>query len=614
MRTVRIGADSSLLTPELQRSPHVVLTVVRFLNRSKKKLKNNDAKATDTLTPMVITSDCIACSISEQKEGMNSSLSAVLKGGDINYLTAIHSGDYVIVNFVDGPEQANDIKRRALNGQPINQYQGKSESGFKSDGFKGLFKIQSVRRQSSISDGQKSVSYKLVGYSHYFLSNKIYFIPQLVYPGERENRNLFLQTLSKSVQSYFASKAPSNIQDVIEILLDAFLGTEFNANAVEWRSPTSTYFVPDILPKLLGVSGKRAIDMTNVVLGPHEWNSSSGNQPPHVVMNPSVKRKGNTRIWKNYNGKQLYGRDYSTPLQMSMIGVGEMIQSFINDVVNEMYVCHKLDPESGMVLPTIVIREKPFTSTNGPGRTKFKDLPAWDIGSEMILTEDIGVEEAARINFVQVYGRTQAANIGANFDQQVAFKNWSVDNDDIHAHGLRPYVTSSNFDFPEMASSGVKGITQTPLWSKMVADWLFGAHLKLNGTAVLHGVFEPIAPGDNCLVEGVTYHIESVSHQFQLSPDGDRSFRTQLTISHGIDYSQDLDESLSYAEMSDQEPNKKSKINRNKNRSSEIDPRTTPTMNSEEYSVSRTSGEIDSSVVRQKPVETPDYLGKKKGK
>jgi hypothetical protein len=549
---------------EFSTSPHCVLTVVRFANRSKSVLKDNPELATTTLDPLVIVNDCISCTVSEGKDGFTSSFTATLKSGDVNYLTAIHSGDYVLVNMVDSSEAADDVRNRAAIGSPINIFDAERINGqekvYQNDGFKGLFKIQSVRRRTSISpNGEKITSFNVIGYSHYFFNSKMYFIPQLVSPGEKQSRFLFFASISKHLQTWFAARTSTNIQNTIKLLLDTFLGTEFDeVNKDNFKSPNQLYHVPPVISSLLGLKQtNRHIDLVNFILGPQQYNNtnSGANLPLFKTFNPDLSQKKG-RIFETKNN--LYGEDLSTPQQFNMVSIGEYIKGFINDVINEMYVCHRMDPVTGNILPTVVIREKPFTSKSGTGRTKYATLPTWSVEPEYVFDFDVGVEEAGRINFVQIYGRTLAQNAPSNTAAQIALENYAFDLDDIRAHGLRPYVTTSNFDWPMdgLEAQGPKNITMTPMWTKMVKDWTFGGHLKLNGTATLFGSYKPVVPGDNMEIDGVLFHIERITHSFNLSSEGIRTFRSQVQLSHGIESDlKNQDKSKYNPEMTNQNAN-----------------------------------------------------------
>lgn len=592
---------------EYSNSPHCVLTFVRFSNRSKSRLTENKDAATDTIQPMTVVNDCISCVVSESKEGYTSSFSAVLKGGDVNYLTSIHSGDYVLVNFVDSSIQADNIRIRASNAQQINRYGyenigGKNE--FVNDGFKGIFKVQSVRKRTSINEGVKQTFYQVVGFSHYFLTNRVYFIPQALAAGQQENRHLFFYTVNKKFQDYFAN-GPAEIQNTIRMIFDAFLGTEITANETnnQATTPNQLYYVPTDICKLLGVGNKnRAIDFTNIILGKQTYSGrGNSNLPVYRRFNPDIKaniqqktdqdKQENSvlknRIWETTGGL-IEGQNFNIPPQFNNIPVGDYAKSFVNEVMNEMYVCHKIDPISNKVLPAIIVREKPFTSVNGPGATKFFTLPRWKIDSDKILDLDVGVEEAARINFVQIYGQTMMPNGPASTSAQIGLKNFRDDVDDIRAHGLRPYIVTSNFDFPPGSTdtNSQKLLTNTIKWVEVNKDWLFGGHLKLNGSVSTIGYYDPIPPGDNAEIDGVVYHIESISHNYSFSPDGFRSFRTQMNLSHGLRVEEiDKNQALAYPEMQTQNPNPHPE--RSFKNSQNKDTRVGATQNGEEHNVLR---------------------------
>lgn len=593
---------------EYSSSPHCVLTFVRFSNRSKSRLTENENGGTDTIKPMTVINDCISCTVGEAKEGYTSSFSAVLKGGDVNYLTSIHSGDYVLVNFADSSIQADDIRIRASQSLPINRYGffGAGKDGkFVNDGFKGIFKIQSVRKRTSISDGVKQTFYQIVGFSHYFLTNRVYFIPQALAAGQQESRHLFFYTVNKKFQDYFAN-GPMEIQNTIRMILDAFLGTEIEANETNKQetTPNQLYHVPTDVCRLLGVGNKnRAIDFTNIILGKQTY-SQSGNSsliPAYRRLNPDLKGSPQqktdqnqqetitlkSRVWETTGGL-LEGQNFSIPPQFNNIAVGDYAKSFVNEVMNEMYVCNRVDPISNKVLPAIVVREKPFTSVNGPGATKFFTLPRWKIDADKILDLDVGVEEAARINFVQIYGQTMAPTGVASTSAQIALKNFTDDEEDIRAHGLRPYIVTSNFDFPPGSTDkgNQKLLTHTPKWVEINKDWLFGGHLKLNGSTTVFGIYDPIPPGDNAEIDGVVYHIESVNHSYNFSPEGFRSFRTQLNLSHGLRADEvGKNQALAYPEMQTQNPNPhpESSFKNSQNK----DTRVGATQNGEEHNVLR---------------------------
>lgn len=72
-------------------------------------------------------------------------------------------------------------------------------------------------------------------------------------------------------------------------------------------------------------------------------------------------------------------------------------------------------------------------------------------------------------------------------------------------------------------------------WSALVADMVFGGHLKHTGSISLVGVQAPIPVGDNFEYDGVLYHIEQVDHSWSRNPStGERTFQTVLGVTNGV--------------------------------------------------------------------------------
>jgi hypothetical protein len=72
----------------------------------------------------------------------------------------------------------------------------------------------------------------------------------------------------------------------------------------------------------------------------------------------------------------------------------------------------------------------------------------------------------------------------------------------------------------------------------LLADILMNQELVLSGTLDMHGIQQPIVPGDNVEYDGVIAHIETVSHRFSVAPTGSCVFTTQIEVSHGVSAAQ----------------------------------------------------------------------------
>ena len=212
-----------------------------------------------------------------------------------------------------------------------------------------------------------------------------------------------------------------------------------------------------------------------------------------------------------------------------------ILQNNMNKSLNEMYTAYRLSPDN-RVMPSVVVRQKPFTTEHfqvpsGFPVTKFFDLPRWRISPTLLYSLDLGRDEAARMNFVQVYTRTLPDTFNQDMAQQITLENFVVDNGDVTRNGLRPYVVTANFDFPIRENRRLRARE----WAQIISDWVIDGHLRESGSLKFQGIQDPISVGDNLEFDGVVYHIESVNHVMSVSPKGIKSFKTNISVSYGTD-------------------------------------------------------------------------------
>ena len=85
-----------------QTSPGYVLTIVRWSNRDTLNYNSPLSPSTfDTRRPLTVINDAITVTVSNTKAGLSPTMTAILKGGDLNYKTAVHAGDYIFVNMLN---------------------------------------------------------------------------------------------------------------------------------------------------------------------------------------------------------------------------------------------------------------------------------------------------------------------------------------------------------------------------------------------------------------------------------------------------------------------------------------------------------------------------------
>lgn len=532
-----------------QTSPAWVVTFVRFEERDfynysqDAESKKISKSLLEKKPPLVILNDCINLTVSQSKSSHNQSCSLVLVSGEINYSAAVAPGDYFIVNILNSEEAANSVYYRAKELKAINTYE---------DGFKGLFKVQSVHQNLQTSgNGQKTLVYTITGHSFNEMDNTIYFNPYMMSAGEKDNDIYFLTSISDGWNKGIKDKLGNSVQNVIKSLYSAFIGNGFNPSVANKkfktdgglkRTENNLYKIPPQISKLLGVRKNEtfAADIIDVYDGVQQYQKNSSKKE-YEKLSPKISKNSSGRF--HTSDVELGGHSYAKPEFWNQIKVWDIMSQYLNPIINEMYTTFKVSPNltegKTSVMPALVIREKPFTTPNIKNiikenlktHTYFHTLPNWMMPGEAVISAQIGRDDASRINFVQVFGRVQMVNDQGNVAFQIGQGNYQVDRADIIRSGLRPYITTSNFDYIDPNS---KDSYDAVYWSKLISNWVMGSHLKMSGTLNCVGIEKPIPVGDNMEYEGFLFHIEGLTHQCTISGNGKKTFRTSLQLSNGL--------------------------------------------------------------------------------
>ena len=539
-----IGEDNSIH----QTSPAWVLTFLRWQVRDTLRTNNQtDINYSTVSQPLVVENDCIGVNVSDAKATLTPSLNASLLITDVNYETALAPGDFVFVNMLNWESDARRVADNARNLQPINGAD---------DGFKGLFKIQSVRKAlvTDPESGTKMYAVKITGYAFTEFNNTIYFNPYLIDKSEN-NIILFQSLIGDDWRLLATQKGLTDVQSLITALIQSFIGTGISDTGTkdviqDVKSLNPHFFMPKAVGNLLGVDGLvSAKDSYNYLFGIQQY-SASTTQSLAQGMNPtgiSAKATDTSRFINTPN--KVDGRVIGPMEYWNQVKVWSILNQFLNSPLNEMYTCFRISP-NGRVMPTLVLRQIPFTTTDFDAGnynvTRFMNLPRWNIDAALALSFDLGRDEAARINFVQYFGRSTLGPDGYSISEEIANKNYLYDSDDVLRNGLRPYVVSTQFDEP--GSDSQKTAFRSPGWAKIVGDALIGGHLKMSGTINFVGIVDPVAVGDNLEFDGVVYHIEQMSHSCVQNQNGKKTFRTTITVSNGVSINSGAD-GVKYTEM-----------------------------------------------------------------
>lgn len=533
-----------------QSSPTWVLTFVRWEIRDTLRTPNS-APAT-VRRPMVIENDCIQVNVALNKGVLTPSMTATLVQTDINYEVELSPGDFVFVNMLNWPKDARRVADQARAGQPINGI---------NDGFKGFFKIQGVRKTVAVIDpkvGTKQVLFRINGFAFTEFNNTIYFNPNLINQKNLSNQALFINDISTAWASFVSQAGKPFVQEVIAFLIQSLIGTGVNPKAANIgglvASPNVHFQVPQLVGRLLGTvttdkenskdfkSVVAAKDIYLYLFGIQQYGSGTASSLA-VGMTPSNLEPNQKYPGFYYTTTPCAGNTLLKPEYWNQVKLWSILNQYTNSPLNELYTCFRVS-KFNRVMPTLVFRQIPFTSEDFAGQkfgtqdanakaisvTKFLNLPRWRLGSEFIFSMDIGKDEAARINFVQYYAKSNFSDKGIEASGETASINYVFDKDDVVRSGLRPYIVQNQFD--DLPDALIKS---APVWARVMGDAVIGGNLKLNGTLNAIGIVDPIAVGDNLEFDGVVYHIEQVSHTCSIAPqNGEKTFRTTLSLSHGV--------------------------------------------------------------------------------
>ena len=523
-------------------SPTWVLTFVRWQYRD--TLRTPTTSPSAVRDPLVVENDCIGITTTFNKGTLTHSMTALLVVTDVNYADAVHPGDFVFVNMLNWEADARAVALKASQNLAINE---------QSDGFKGIYKVQSVRKTVRVDPqtGTRTVLIKIDGFAFTEFNNTIYFNPNLINEKLLANQALFINDLSRAWASFLSLQGKPYVQEIIAFLIQSLIGSGVNPQAQSINglvvSSNVHFLVPLLVGKLLGTQAGTgnlsAADIYNYIFGIQKY-SSGQNQSLTSGMKPS-----NLNLQQKYPGfyytdTPCGGNTLLKPEYWNQVTLWSILNQYTNSPLNELFSCFKLDPNTGRVQPTIVFRQIPFTSedfvnqkfkildgnANAIPITQFLTIPRWKIGSESVFSADLGTDEVARVNFVQYYAKSTFDKNGIDTSFETAAHNYVFDTNDVTRSGLRPIIIQNQFeDLPnQTAYFG-------PMWARIYGDAVMGGQLKINGTIECTGIVEPITIGDNLEFDGTVFHIEQIVHNASINPaNGVKSFRTTLSLSHGV--------------------------------------------------------------------------------
>ena len=299
-----------------QTSPGYVITVLRWSKRDTKnytKLKSRNGDPVDNLDlrkPLVIINDAISLSVSNSKAGMSPTANIVLKGGDINYATAIHPGDFVLINMLNWESDVIRVYNKAVGVKPINEY---------GDGFKGVFKIQNIVKNLMVDpqSGIKSLTFTVSAAGFTEFNNAIVYNPAIA--TAIENSPGAVDIYATQIGKYYTDKLKEN-KDTQTIVVDLFrilIGLTKQTTYPDVPKIRKAHFeVPGDLGKLIGrPKATTASEIFTYIVGIWKDSKASNNTDIGKAFNPSFKLDPDERNSENtyLTGKSIQGNKATHP-------------------------------------------------------------------------------------------------------------------------------------------------------------------------------------------------------------------------------------------------------------------------------------------------------------
>jgi len=461
----------------------------------------NSIGADTTKVSRVFVHDEIISITTNKPKGGAGSWSAVLSSKR-NFKSILHPGCWCLIY----------ISNHQLTGKEGAQ----PEAGLKMLGI-----VKSVRCIEEVSElGARTVRYEVGGEDfHSVLNSQVYTNATLA---DQTAQNKAAPEVNNYTQGYIAYNAKFRRKaltpdEIVEGLIESFLGSPDPEGRSTARTGTP-YLLPEKISKIF----------TSEKLANGDF----------------------IALMKRCFTKKLIGKTALPPGLGNQFVIWNMIQAYCHRTFNECYteLLPSSTPKGIRLLPTVVLRPIPFNSEAKKihektlsilaGNHALKPSDYGDDGQQLyigktleesqIIAMNYGKSDAERFNFFLV-----CANQAQNIPQGEAFQIQALTNavdgvnklSDVGSmarYGARPFIIGSNYLILDSKTILVL--------NEIIRDMYKRAHLFENGTVRFIGSAAHIPVGTNVkfVDRGWIAHIESVSHFFNVSSDGRKSYRSQI--------------------------------------------------------------------------------------
>jgi hypothetical protein len=362
-----------------------------------------DLLAIKSTDPMIIESDCIACTIVNSKSSFAKQCTLQMKSGDVYYPYAVAPGDWCIVWMLNDQVQINALVDTLRgNGQKdLNDF----DSGLK---FAG--RVLGCGAVDEVADGGvRTISQTVSCQAFLELSTSIYFTdaaklalfpvtapaaggaspvadPNAQMAYEQNIRanfaakyNLKYGGLMTNYLTLFDQKAqtaglsPDTVISAMVLMtlgIDPSITNEFNSpqnSLVVKGTFNDAIAVPQKVAKILGSpAATKLYELYSFYFGVQKY-ANSANRTPWNYFTPKVAESGNgAESSFNFCTNKLEGKIFFHPPLWSNRTIWSIWNDYLNPVVNEMYTCMKVVPSDtgkGIISPTVVVREIPLSTS-----------------------------------------------------------------------------------------------------------------------------------------------------------------------------------------------------------------------------------------------------------
>lgn len=531
--------------------------------------------------PLIISDECIQLTISRPGSTHIKTLNAVLKSAKNNYLSAnaILPNDWLFAWCHNDIEKTRSIIKDVLDGRPANDFMS---------GLKFVGRVNSIRKRTAIEGVNRITTYTLQGVGFRELEAEFYYdvrVASMAKQGGEHTLALFLSELNLEWQKIVGEMYENrgDLKDNMGYLIPKFIdivigsgakGAEMQTDQLDGgirngklvqdgpkveqtfkqlRDAPYAYMIPVTVASILGKTpfdktknqpGSPTVygysDILHLLIGVQQFSGQTTDLTKGFW--PVLNFDKNSRNIPISNDNRSYCKQPVKGTYLPQEGdfinkpIWSILQQFLNQAVNQMYTALRVTP-SGSILPTIIVRQIPFTTSAWPDTegfpvTRFLDLPRWKIDPVLVKYIDVGRSDGTHANIVALHPDTHLEIQ----PRMVSEASWNAtmnpvvyDAIDIGRSGIRSSMQVINCTVGD-AIETVNGIR---VWEELVADRMFGSQFALNGQILCQGIQSPIAECDNIELEGIVYNIESITDTCQITEKG-KTFNTLLQVTNGM--------------------------------------------------------------------------------